>query len=177
MESDASDERLTQFLLALAERMPSPVPPESVGKSLSDIFSEEGFCDVNDIRCVCGISVPSDEPMIRCCQCGQQLHMRCLELPMDSEPAQRICPFCRVKVHNIDPFRDFEDWLRVVDDSAKDISMDYDKLSQLATNYKYALMRDPQQRNEAADKANAVSVTEVYNQLIDTRKSFAELID
>lgn len=170
------DERLTQFLLALAERIPEPDPKENAGKSLNDIFEDEGFCAVNDIRCVCGISVPSDEPLIRCSSCERQLHKRCLDLPPDSELTQVICPFCRLKVHSIDPFRDFGTWLRDVEDLGKDISLVYDKIGQLSNHYRHVQFRDTQQRNDGIEKANSHSVLDVYDRLVELRERFSNLI-
>ena len=71
------------------------------------------------IRCICGNNELNGE-LIQCSECQCYLHRDCVELP-NRRITQYKCPFCRLQLDGIDPFRELKTWIEEKDTEIKGI--------------------------------------------------------
>lgn len=62
------------------------------------------------IRCICGNNDNTGE-LVRCPVCHCYLHIGCVEQQNLRRGAGFKCPFCRLQLDGVDPFRDLRNWV------------------------------------------------------------------
>lgn len=183
MAEEGEDLRLAQFLLAMAEKMPNPTPNPAAGLPVRTILESEGFCTPHNIRCVCGIAVPSPgDQTITCSVCSRLLHMACLSLPDRLELQTYICPFCQFRSRNSDPLTHLGNWLGDIYNTVRDAKQQFDRAAAVHDRIRSteaepnrAELYQSQYRVDSNDRRNANDVLTIYDDCCRLRDKFAEL--
>lgn len=100
----------------------SPTPAESTDLPLFSI-----------IRCICGNNENKGE-LIQCHSCHSYLHAKCVD-PGQKNRSNFKCPFCRLQLDGIDPFRDLSGWIQNIDNELKTIYHLVNEASNLEQQY------------------------------------------
>ena len=72
----------------------------------------------NTIRCICGNNEDKGE-LIQCQVCHCFLHAGCIDKQQQKRGANFRCPFCRLSLDGVDPFRELSNWVGQIDDQLK----------------------------------------------------------
>ena len=73
------------------------------------------------IRCVCNNNQQQNGPLILCTSCSCYLHRDCVDPVEIQNPNTYKCPFCRLKIDGVDPFKDLKTWIDKIDTELKTI--------------------------------------------------------
>ena len=70
------------------------------------------------IRCICGNNENRGE-LIPCQVCHCYLHAGCVDKQQLKRGANFRCPFCRLQLDGVDPFKELSNWVGQIDDELK----------------------------------------------------------
>ena len=100
-----------------------------------DIFNQdyeekiEKLGPFETIRCICGNNINNGD-LIQCHECKSFLHRECVEFPLKKNQSFR-CPFCKLQLEGIDPFRELTSWVELKN---SEISSIHHLIEEIMTN-------------------------------------------
>ena len=109
---------MTQFELA-SLAFADIVDREINGETEQDLENKEKHLSNGTIRCICGKTECKGE-LIQCSECQCYLHKDCLELTNQRTSGYR-CPFCKLQLDGVDPFRELKMWIDDKDSEIKNV--------------------------------------------------------
>lgn len=124
------NEYITQYeltSLAFADLIEQELHPEQYSEEANTDRKTHELAPHESLRCVCGKTYVTGE-LIQCHDCQCYLHKDCIECPPKRLSSFR-CPFCRMQIDGIDPFKDLNTWIEEKDQEIKAIHKLFEDLN------------------------------------------------
>ena len=131
---DQEQQHITQFeLYALAfadmidniTRGPNPADAKAPVR-----LPRQELPPFSTIRCICGNNENRGK-LVCCHECHCYLHEDCVDQQQLKRGPHFRCPFCRLQLDGVDPFRELTNWISQIDDELKSIYVQIGEAEQL----------------------------------------------
>lgn len=114
------------FSLAFADLVTSEINNE---KTENVDICDKKLGPFETIRCICGKNEESGA-LIQCSECQCYQHRDCIELNTRRGGTYK-CPFCRLQLDGVDPFRELKTWIEEKDTEIKNVHHLLSEVAQL----------------------------------------------